>query len=136
MSRLKVCSIDFSEWQPLFFLIWLTCNIKRSEIIVNCWRNCNLVGLAEPCRGRARKCRVLKRDAQIYHLRGQAGERWMGYFSVTPVNLVKSMTASGLWVKKELGCISWNMNYHWMDVESPSLISVAVIALWMSPWCI
>ena len=37
------------------------------------------------------------------------------------------MTASGLWVKKELGFISGNTNYHGMDVESPNLISVTVI---------
>lgn len=44
---------------------------------------------------------------EIYHLSGEAGERWMGWFKVTPVNLVMNLKTALLGV----GCIEKELEF-------------------------
>lgn len=53
-------------------------------------------------RGRAPKCQTLRRKMEVYYCGGEAGERWIVWFSVTPVNLVRKYRTAlgeGCWEK-------------------------------------
>lgn len=70
--------------------------LHRLGIIIN--SNCKRRGERYNCRrGSATKCQARRRETKIYHLSGEAAERWMGGGVVSSVNFsMKGQTQ--LWV--------------------------------------